>query len=179
VLGYHLLGHVIFLSNGAVAGAMMGCKFGFKKLPEDLLEFPHRKWLDRKVQQFLVTIGLDDQPQVDQQDSQTGKEEKPGEKEVDKSTTDQSETVTRVDNETDVEDKDQNVITNDENPEVWDESRGAKENEEKVITNIDKEKENQDTMDTRSPDQDQPVTDLVNQEDTTEHMDQSTSSSAE
>ena len=38
----------------------MGCKFGFKKLPEDLLNFPHRKWLDHKVQQFLVTIGLID-----------------------------------------------------------------------------------------------------------------------
>ena len=54
----------MFLSNGAVAGALMGCKFGFKNLPEDLLNFPHRKWLDRKVQQFLKTIGLiDEQPE--------------------------------------------------------------------------------------------------------------------
>ena len=54
----------MLLSNGAVAGALMGCKFGFKKLPEDLLNFPHRKWLDRKIQQFLVTIGLADEQQV-------------------------------------------------------------------------------------------------------------------
>lgn len=54
----------MLLSNGAVAGALMGCKFGFKNLPEDLLNFPHRKWLDRKVQQFLKTIGLiDEQPE--------------------------------------------------------------------------------------------------------------------
>ena len=43
----------------------MGCKFGFKNLPEDLLNFPHRKWLDRKIQQFLRTIGLiDEQPEA-------------------------------------------------------------------------------------------------------------------
>ena len=55
----------MLLSNGAVAGALMGCKFGFKNLPEDLLNFPHRKWLDRKVQQFLKTIGLTNEQQED------------------------------------------------------------------------------------------------------------------
>lgn len=45
-------------SNGAVCGALMGCKFGFKALPDDLLQFPHRQWLDDQVEKFLKTIGL-------------------------------------------------------------------------------------------------------------------------
>ena len=45
-------------SNAAVCGALMGCRFGFKALPEDLLNFPHREWLDKKVELFLKTIGL-------------------------------------------------------------------------------------------------------------------------
>ena len=31
-------------SNGAVLGALMGCKFGFKALPQDLLQFKHRQY---------------------------------------------------------------------------------------------------------------------------------------
>ena len=46
-------------SNGAVCGALMGCKLGFQALPQDLLEFPYRKWLDTQVERFLRTIGLD------------------------------------------------------------------------------------------------------------------------
>ena len=54
---------MMLFSNGAVAGALMGCKFGYKNLPEDLLNFPHRKWLDRKVHQFLKAIGLVEEQQ--------------------------------------------------------------------------------------------------------------------
>ena len=46
-------------SNGAVCGALMGCKLGFRALPQDLLEFPYREWLDTQVEGFLRTIGLD------------------------------------------------------------------------------------------------------------------------
>lgn len=45
-------------SNAAVCGAMLGCKLGFKALPEDLLKFHHRDWLDKKVDSFLKTVGL-------------------------------------------------------------------------------------------------------------------------
>lgn len=47
-------------SNGAVCGALMGCKLGYKCLPQDLLQFVHRQWLDDKVTAFLTTIGLQD-----------------------------------------------------------------------------------------------------------------------
>lgn len=65
-------------TNGAVAGALMGCKFGFKKLPEDLLNFPHRKWLDKKIEKFLVTIGL-----VDMQPQEENKEQEDDKMEID------------------------------------------------------------------------------------------------
>ena len=74
----------MLLSNGAVAGALMGCKFGFKKLPEDLLNFPHRKWLDHKIQQFLVTIGLANEQQVGLE-SEGQKDDKLKEEEMDHS----------------------------------------------------------------------------------------------
>ncbi|XP_011410575.2 PREDICTED: uncharacterized protein LOC105316948 [Amphimedon queenslandica] len=45
-------------TNGAVCGAMLGCKVGFSKLPQDLLEFVHRQWLDEKVDKFMELIGL-------------------------------------------------------------------------------------------------------------------------
>ena len=38
----------------------MGCKLGYKCLPQDLLQFVHRQWLDDKVTAFLTTIGLQD-----------------------------------------------------------------------------------------------------------------------
>lgn len=68
----------MLLSNGAVAGALMGCKFGFKKLPEDLLNFPHKKWLDKKIEKFLVTIGL-----VDMQPQEENKEQEDDKMEID------------------------------------------------------------------------------------------------
>eukprot|EP00731_Ephydatia_muelleri_P020413 Em0013g140a len=45
-------------SNGAVCGALMGCKLGFKALPQDLLQFKNRQWLDERVDSFLRLIGL-------------------------------------------------------------------------------------------------------------------------
>lgn len=45
-------------SNGAVCGAMLGCKVGFSNLPVDLLQFVNRQWLDNHVDKFLETIGL-------------------------------------------------------------------------------------------------------------------------
>ena len=48
----------VVCSNGAVCGALMGCKFGFKGLPQDLLQFKHRQWLDDKVQSFLKMMDL-------------------------------------------------------------------------------------------------------------------------
>ena len=158
-----LLNHVIFLSNGAVAGAMMGCKFGFKKLPEDLLQFPHRKWLDRKVHQFLVTIGLTDQQQskVDQGESQTEKERDQENQKED--TLDQTETVnknTKGDNQAeamnqgrDVGDKNQDqkdiAITKDENKGAQGESKDAKDDNqvEGMNQGTDVEDKNEDQKD--------------------------------
>ena len=45
-------------SSGAVCGALMGCKFGFKAHPQDLLQFKHRQWLDDRVDSLLRLIGL-------------------------------------------------------------------------------------------------------------------------
>ena len=54
-------GFISLFSNGAVCGALVGCVVGFKSLPEDLLQFPHRDWLDKQVDNFLETIGLKEQ----------------------------------------------------------------------------------------------------------------------
>jgi hypothetical protein len=41
-------------SNGAVCGALLGCRLGFSQLPKDWLAvMPHKKWLDKKVVQFI------------------------------------------------------------------------------------------------------------------------------
>ena len=45
-------------TNGAVCGALLGCVTGFSALPEDLLAFPHREWLDSQGERFLQGIGL-------------------------------------------------------------------------------------------------------------------------
>lgn len=49
-------------TNGAVCGALLGCAVGFSALPEDLLAFPHREWLDSQVERFLQVIGLGGEP---------------------------------------------------------------------------------------------------------------------
>ena len=49
---------LLVCSNGAVCGALMGCKLGFKALPQDLLQFKNRQWLDERVDSFLRLIGL-------------------------------------------------------------------------------------------------------------------------
>ena len=51
-------------SNAAVAGALVGCKLGFSSLPQDLLQFPHREWLDQRVDSFLEVTGLKDKSSV-------------------------------------------------------------------------------------------------------------------
>jgi len=40
--------------NGAVCGALLGCKLGYRKLPMNMLAaMPHKSWLDAKVVKFL------------------------------------------------------------------------------------------------------------------------------
>lgn len=41
-----------------MCGALLGCKVGFSGLPDDLLQFKHRQWLDNQVDQFLAVLGL-------------------------------------------------------------------------------------------------------------------------
>ncbi|XP_065827935.1 ADP-ribosylarginine hydrolase Tri1-like isoform X1 [Oscarella lobularis] len=49
-------------TNAAVCGALLGCKLGYTGLPAEHLEkMPHKKWLDKHVEKFLATIGLEDQ----------------------------------------------------------------------------------------------------------------------
>ena len=48
----------LYYSNGAVCGALLGCKVGFSALPDDLLQLKHRQWLDDQVDQFLTVVGL-------------------------------------------------------------------------------------------------------------------------
>eukprot|EP00823_Brevimastigomonas_motovehiculus_P009935 TRINITY_DN97_c0_g1_i4.p1 TRINITY_DN97_c0_g1~~TRINITY_DN97_c0_g1_i4.p1 ORF type:complete len:396 (+),score=90.05 TRINITY_DN97_c0_g1_i4:188-1375(+) len=46
-------------TNGAVCGAVLGCRLGYSKLPADWLNaLPHKKWLDKKVVAFLKTMKL-------------------------------------------------------------------------------------------------------------------------
>jgi len=46
-------------TNGAVFGAMLGCKLGYSQLPKEwLVALPNRKWLDNKVVEFLKLIEL-------------------------------------------------------------------------------------------------------------------------
>jgi ADP-ribosylglycohydrolase len=47
-------------TNGAVAGALLGCKLGYKKLPSEWLDgLKEKKWLDFKVHRFLCLLGLE------------------------------------------------------------------------------------------------------------------------
>eukprot|EP01118_Nematostelium_gracile_P009459 TRINITY_DN3195_c0_g1_i1.p1 TRINITY_DN3195_c0_g1~~TRINITY_DN3195_c0_g1_i1.p1 ORF type:complete len:389 (+),score=112.46 TRINITY_DN3195_c0_g1_i1:59-1225(+) len=49
-------------TNAAVAGALLGCKLGYKNLPSDWLEgLKEKKWLDQKVDSLLNLLGLSEQ----------------------------------------------------------------------------------------------------------------------
>lgn len=44
-------------TNGAVCGAMLGCKIGYANLPQDwIAAMPNKEWLDKKVAQFIKTV---------------------------------------------------------------------------------------------------------------------------
>lgn len=46
-------------TNAAVAGALLGCKLGYSKLPQDWLNgLVNKAWLDEKVDKFLDLLGL-------------------------------------------------------------------------------------------------------------------------
>lgn len=46
-------------TNGAVAGALLGCKLGASKLPESWLNnLLNKAWLDEKIERFLALLGL-------------------------------------------------------------------------------------------------------------------------
>jgi len=48
-------------SNGAVAGALLGCKIGYNKLPSDLLsKMKEKVWLDKKIDRYFDLLGLND-----------------------------------------------------------------------------------------------------------------------
>jgi len=48
-------------TNGAVAGAMLGCLVGYERLDEEWKgELLHREWLEKKVDNLLILMGLKD-----------------------------------------------------------------------------------------------------------------------
>ena len=50
---------ICYYSNAAVAGALLGCKFGYDALPKDWVKgLKEKKWLDKKVDRFLNLLGL-------------------------------------------------------------------------------------------------------------------------
>ncbi len=50
-------------TNGAVAGALLGCRIGYSQLPQDwLAAMPNKVWLDAKVVAFLQLMGLAHKP---------------------------------------------------------------------------------------------------------------------
>lgn len=49
-------------TNCAVAGALLGCKVGFDKLPQSWVTGLHnRKWLDNEISRYLTVLGLQQQ----------------------------------------------------------------------------------------------------------------------
>jgi ADP-ribosylglycohydrolase len=45
--------------NGAVAGALLGCRHGFSQLPQEwITQMPHVSWLKAQVQKVLFMLGL-------------------------------------------------------------------------------------------------------------------------
>lgn len=48
-------------TNGAVAGALLGCKLGASKLPDSWLNgLRHKDWLDGHINKFLALLGLNE-----------------------------------------------------------------------------------------------------------------------
>lgn len=46
-------------TNGALGGALLGCRLGFSQLPQEwLAQLPHRDWLEAHVQKLLVVMRL-------------------------------------------------------------------------------------------------------------------------
>lgn len=46
-------------TNAAVAGALLGCRLGFSRLPEDWIRgMPYSLWLEAHVQKLLLMLGL-------------------------------------------------------------------------------------------------------------------------
>jgi len=46
-------------TNGAVAGAVLGCKLGYSGLPSDWLNgLPHKDWLAEKAEALCGVLGL-------------------------------------------------------------------------------------------------------------------------
>ncbi|GAM23050.1 hypothetical protein SAMD00019534_062250 [Acytostelium subglobosum LB1] len=53
-------------TNGAVCGAMIGCKIGYSQLPKDMLDaLPNKKWLDNLVVQFINKVVLNPNQSTD------------------------------------------------------------------------------------------------------------------
>ncbi|XP_070558795.1 microtubule-associated protein 1B-like [Ptychodera flava] len=68
-------------TNGAVAGALLGCKLGYKKLPESWKDgLCHRKWLDNHIKRFckLSLPQLSSGKSADETDAASKKPSKKG-----------------------------------------------------------------------------------------------------
>jgi len=46
-------------TNGAVCGALYGARYGFQKLPKEMIDImPNKTWLDKKIVDFLQLLGF-------------------------------------------------------------------------------------------------------------------------
>jgi len=69
-------------TNGAVCGAVLGCKLGYSGLPKQwVAAMPHKKWLDKKVVALLKLMGVldaKDKPSDSSSSSSDRKDDKAG-----------------------------------------------------------------------------------------------------